>query len=83
MSKYDALRDDLRCRTGEVGYTLKEISDLVPGGLPSSAYRYEAWWANGDPSHQHSRSWGDAGFTAHPNHARGTVRFIPEQRASQ
>ncbi|WP_421930408.1 DUF7662 domain-containing protein [Micromonospora costi] len=79
MPKYDALRDHLRRRTGEVRYTLAEISDLVPGGLPPSAYRYEAWWANGDGTHSHSRSWADAGFTAHPDLDRGTVRFVPMQ----
>lgn len=82
MSKCDALRDHFRRRTGEVRYTLKEISDLVPGGLPPSAYRYEAWWANGDASHPHSRSWGDARFTAHPDLAHSTVRFVPQQRTS-
>lgn len=81
MSKYDALRDHLRRRAGEVRYTLEEISALVPGGLPPSAYHYEAWWANGDRTHPHSRSWGDAGYTAHPDLGRRTVRFVPQQRA--
>ncbi|WP_435821626.1 DUF7662 domain-containing protein [Micromonospora musae] len=79
MSKYDALHDHLRRGTGEVRYTLAEMSDLVPGGLPPSAYRYEAWWANGDRTHSHSRSWGHAGFTAHPDLDRGTVRFARKQ----
>ncbi|WP_442934134.1 DUF7662 domain-containing protein [Micromonospora sp. CPCC 205561] len=83
VSKYDALRDYLRRRTSEARYTLDEMSELVPGGLPPSAYRYEAWWANGDQTHAHSRAWGDAGFTAHPDLADRAVRFVPKPRASQ
>ena len=82
MSKYDALRDHLRRRSGEVTYRLDDLADLVPGGLPPSAYRHPAWWANGDRSHPHSQSWGDAGYTAHPDLARGVVRFVPEPRRS-
>ncbi|MET7966526.1 hypothetical protein [Micromonospora sp. NPDC005305] len=58
------------------------ISELVPGGLPPSTYRHEAWWANGDRSHSHSRAWGDAGFTAHPELARRAVRFVPQHGVS-
>ncbi|WP_431882392.1 DUF7662 domain-containing protein [Micromonospora gifhornensis] len=79
MSKYDPLRDYLRRRTGEVRCTFDQVSDLVPDGLPPSAYRYEAWWANSDRTHPQSRSWGDAGFTAHPDLARGLVRFVPKE----
>lgn len=80
MSKYDALRDHLRRRSAEVTYSLDEVAALVPGGLPPSAYRHPAWWANGDRSHAHARSWGDAGYTAHPDLARRRVRFIPAAR---
>jgi hypothetical protein len=38
VAKYDALRDHLRRRTHEVEYSLDDISALVPGGLPRSAY---------------------------------------------
>lgn len=45
-----------------------EISDLVPGGLPPSAYRYDAWWNNEDgqgSTHSQSRlGWMAAGYTA-------------------
>ncbi|WP_349876721.1 hypothetical protein ABIH81_21670 [Micromonospora sp. HUAS YX12] len=80
MSKYDGLRDHLRTRAGTVTYSLDEVSDLVPGGLPPSAYRYAAWWANGDRTHSHSRSWQDAGYTAHPDLTLRRVRFVPAPR---
>lgn len=66
MSKYDPLRDHLRGCGGSVVMTFDEVSDLI-GGLPSSAYRYSAWWANDDTTHSNNRSWGDAGFRAAPN----------------
>ncbi|SCG34811.1 DUF7662 domain-containing protein [Micromonospora humi] len=77
MSKYDGLRDHLRTRAGEVTYSLEEVADLVPGGLPPSAYRYPAWWSNGDRTHPHSRSWEDAGYAAYPDLALRRVRFVP------
>lgn len=75
MSKYDALRDHLRHQRGDVRLTLEEIANIVPGGLPTSAYRYEMWWHNNDSSHMHSRSWGDAGYDAVPDLLRRLVDF--------
>lgn len=39
-----------------------EIADLV-GGLPNSAYRYRAWWANEhDGRHVQAKAWRGAGY---------------------
>ena len=47
MAKYDPLRDELRRRSQpRLTMTFAEIGQLVPGGLPNSAYQYPAWWAN-------------------------------------
>ena len=51
------------------------LSDLVPGGLPPSAYVWTAWWNNDDQTHPQSRSWAAAGFNATPDLTRRTVRF--------
>ena len=75
MSKYDALTQFLRHQKGPIEYPLSRLNEIVPGGLPASAFQYEAWWSNGDPSHPHCRSWAAAGFSAHPNLARQVVRF--------
>jgi hypothetical protein len=78
MSKYDPLRDYLARRTGSTTtLLLDEITAMIPGGLPRSAYSYEAWWNNDDDTHSHCRSWGDAGFYARPNLATRRVRFDP------
>ena len=46
--------------------SFEDINDLLPGGLPPSAYRYDAWWNNeDDPSSTHSQSrlgWMAAGY---------------------
>ena len=37
--------------------TFDEIANLLPGGLPPSAYRHGAWWNNeDDPGSTHSQS---------------------------
>jgi hypothetical protein len=77
VSKYDALRDHLRGAMGEVECSLDELSRIVPGGLPKSAFTWAAWWGNNDPAHTQSRSWREAGYTAHPDLAQRKVRFVP------
>lgn len=62
MSKYDALAERLARASGaRLEMTFDDIAGLVAGGLPPSAYRYPAWWAN-DPSHVQSGSWLHRGF---------------------
>lgn len=62
MGKYDGLRDVLK-RTSAPTLTLpfSEVSALVPGGLPASAYRHLAWWSNSD-SHVQALAWLNAGW---------------------
>lgn len=54
--KYEPLRDQLRLRPHEpVEFDFEAVADLV-GGLPDSAYRYRAWWAN-DLTHTQAGAW--------------------------
>ena len=77
-SKYDAIPELLESMGGEtVEVTLDRIHQVVQGGLPSSAYTYEAWWANNDasgPGRQCHR-WMQAGWRAYPKLDRGKVLF--------
>ena len=53
LGKYDGLRDHLLSRAGmEATVSFDDVASLVPGGLPASAYQYQAWWAN-DESGSH------------------------------
>jgi hypothetical protein len=75
VSKYDPLREFLSARASStVTLTFEQIDDLV-GVLPPSARQYQVWWRNNDSSHQHCQSWGDAGFSAHPDLSRRRVTF--------
>lgn len=64
MSKYDGLREYLRRRsTTLVRLSFDQVAKLVPGGLPTSAFRHRAWWANElGGSHVHAAAWLDAGW---------------------
>src|SRR4051794_25424859 len=66
VSKYEPLRTYLAQQSGEVILRMADMDALIPGGLAPSARKDNRWWWNDDPSHAHCRSWGDAGFTAHP-----------------
>lgn len=79
MSKYEALQRFLREGTGEaVTLTFGQLRVLVPDIAPSHALD-DRWWLNDDISHSHCRSWGDAGYTAHPDRARELVTFRRKQ----
>jgi hypothetical protein len=57
--KYEPLSRHLRSAAHPVSMTFDEIGRLV-GGLPPSAYRHRAWWAN-DTSHVEAHAWLDLG----------------------
>ncbi len=63
MAKYDALRDELR-RRGQprLTMTFAEIDQLVPGGLPNSAFQYGPWWSNSGDTHVQWHAWREAGY---------------------
>jgi hypothetical protein len=72
--KYDPLRLHLDGqRTNRVDMTFDEVADLV-AGLPGSAFRYPAWWAN-DVSHVQGKAWIEAGYLASPDLGRQRVSF--------
>lgn len=65
MGKYDPIREHLfKSQARTVNMTFGEISDLV-GGLPQSAYTYQAWWAHesAPQSHVQKQAWMSAGYT--------------------
>ena len=63
MGKYDPIREHLFMSGQQtVSMSFQEISDLV-GGLPKSAYTYQAWWANERTPHQpNKQAWMAAGY---------------------
>ncbi|CAH0497781.1 hypothetical protein [Novosphingobium sp. CECT 9465] len=78
MSKYDTLIHYLASLTSD-STTLKfaEVSALVPGGLPQSAYDHRPWWANRhDGKDAQNKGWQSAGWeTADVDMVRQIVTF--------
>ena len=64
MSRYDALTEHLLASSDPVVRLTFEELDSIVGGLPESAKKYGAWWANNRTSQAHSRAWLDAGRKA-------------------
>ena len=61
-SKYDPLKHYLvSSRQGEVRLTFIKIEEILGFGLPVSARRHTAWWAN-TTSHIQAFTWMDAGY---------------------
>ncbi|MEH7505815.1 hypothetical protein V7152_28325 [Neobacillus drentensis] len=59
--KYERLYQSLNKMDKEVSkltLSFDEIEELLQFKLPTSAYKYSAWWANEtEGTHSHSRSW--------------------------
>ena len=64
MGKYDPVREHL-FMSGQptVSMSFAELGNLV-GGLPKSAYTYQAWWANehAPQTHVQKQAWMAAGY---------------------
>ena len=58
MAKYDPLKQFLLQQTGPtITMAFEDVAEVV-GGLPSSAYRYQALWANeAGGSHVQAEAW--------------------------
>lgn len=65
VAKYDGLVDLLNNYRGRNSVTLpfEEISAAVFGGLPKSAYEYDAWWTNDTNGHSQAQAWTAAGWS--------------------
>ena len=75
-SRYDALTTLLGERAdATIELSFDELDRLV-GGLPASAKRYGAWWANTRAVHPHAKFWLDADRRATVNFVRESVAFV-------
>ena len=75
MSRYDALTTALAARDEpEVVLSFDELDSIV-GGLPKSARKYHAWWANKVSSQPHSRAWLATGRLASPDFGQERAVF--------
>ena len=74
MSKYDRLREYLERAGDRVDLDFETLDELV-GGLPESARRHAAWWANGATARSQGLAWVAAGYRARPNLTAERVVF--------
>lgn len=64
MSKYDPLSGFLKAQTAQrLPMTFTQVEKVLGTKLPSSALKYQAWWANeATGSHVQAQAWMTAGF---------------------
>ena len=61
MGRYDPLNEYLRSvSSDEINLSFSDTEKVLGFKLPSSAYTYSAWWANG--GHSQAYAWLDAGY---------------------
>lgn len=79
--KYSELRKHLE-NAGPTDVTLDfDRIDQLVDGLPPSAYRYAAWWAN-DRTHVQAKAWLDAGrYTFELDFVKKAVSFSKLNRS--
>jgi hypothetical protein len=65
--------------------TFADVTKLVPGGLPESAYRYRTWWTSNTGSSAQSRhGWTSAGYrVSQVDLTNHLVIFIRQPRLPQ
>lgn len=64
--KYTPLENylrDLPANQKEVTLSFEQIERIINAKLPTSAYEYQAWWANEkEGNHVNARAWANAGW---------------------
>lgn len=76
MARYERLTQRLAGdETAVITLSFRELDRIVDGGLPPSARKHAAWWANSRTAHSHAAAWLDAGRRASPDFNGGRVRF--------
>lgn len=56
-------------------FAIDKLAQSIRGGLPPSARKHSAWWANSRTAQPHAHAWLDAGRQAKPDFNAGLVRF--------
>jgi hypothetical protein len=80
MSKYDPLFQHLDQSRSTVELSFADVEELLGFPLPTSAYRYAAWWSNSGGTHVQSAAWQAAGFrTEQVDMDAKTVRFVRDK----
>ena len=85
MAKYDPLKEFLQRQSGPtITMSFADVGELV-GGLPNSAFRHQAWWANErGGGHVQARAWLAAGWKVDSvNQSHRTVTFRRELGADR
>jgi hypothetical protein len=64
VAKYDGLAQLLRTHdAAQLWLTFEQVAAVVSGGLPPSAYRHRAWWANeASGPHVNAQAWMTVGW---------------------
>jgi hypothetical protein len=76
--KYEPLQAHLQRRRGRPEMlTFEDIEAIIGAGLPQSAVKHRAFWANDNKAyHSHTRSWMGAGYrVAYVDRDEKVVRF--------
>lgn len=74
--EYGALYTYLEHRYASVVVlTLEQIDALLGFALPTPARTEREWWTDTAATRRHSAAWTEAGRTAAPNLAAGTITF--------
>ena len=84
VSKYTPLKHRLEGTADtETAMSFAQVEDILGFGLPPSARKHQAWWANTGGTHVHAAAWLDAGWrTSRVDVAGERVVFIRDADAA-
>jgi len=73
--KYHKLEEYLRKSQNQAEtLTYEQIERIIGSGLPLSAYKYRAWWAN--TGHSHAKTWSRAGWKVSQIELGEFIKFV-------